>query len=72
MCLSLSLFSDPVCMVVLMNEYSSTLLGVISATSRSNVCLFLFVPDSTSLHRLLPSSYIPSSFGFLLMHQSVS
>jgi len=45
MCLSLSLFSNPVCMVVLMKEYSSTVFVVISGTSRSNVCLFLFVPD---------------------------
>ena len=42
MCSSLSQFSDPVCVAL---EFSSRMLGVIHAMSKSNVCLFLFVPD---------------------------
>lgn len=59
-----------------MLEYSSRVLGVISATSRSNVCLFLFVPD---LYFLILHYYtgcylavISLLMVFLLMHQSVS
>jgi hypothetical protein len=44
MCSPLSLFSDPVCMFVLVPEFSSRVLWVISAMSRSNTCLFLLVP----------------------------
>ena len=45
MCLSLCLFSDLLCMAVLVLEFSSRVLRVISATSRLDVCLFLFVLD---------------------------
>ena len=43
MCLQLSLFSDPVCMVVLLPEFSSRALGIISATSRSNVWKLIYL-----------------------------
>ena len=45
MCLPFSLFSDPVRMVELVPGLLSRVPGVISAISRSNICLFLFVPD---------------------------
>jgi hypothetical protein len=37
MCLSLRLFSDPVCMAVFVLGFLSRVLGVISATSKENV-----------------------------------
>ena len=45
MCLPLSLFSDPVCMFIIVPGFSSRVFGVISAMSRSNIHLFLFVPN---------------------------
>jgi hypothetical protein len=37
MCLSLSLFLDPVCMAMLVLGFSSRVFGIISATSKANV-----------------------------------
>ena len=56
MCLSLRLFSDPVCMAVLVSGFSSRVPEVISAMSRLNVSLFAFLfswpifLDSALLH----------------------
>jgi hypothetical protein len=59
MCLSLSLFSVPVSMAVLVQGVSPRVLGVISTLSTSNVCFSLFliyILDSVLLHGLLPGS----------------
>jgi hypothetical protein len=56
--LLLSLFSHPVSMAVLVQEFSSRTLGIISAKSTSNVSLLLFVPD---LHLLILRYYTGNS-----------
>ena len=58
------IFSDPVCMVVLMQEYSSRVLGSNFCPINQmfvSLCSWLIFLDSTLLHRLLPGSYIPSN-----------
>jgi len=45
MCLSLSLFSVPVCKAAPVPRFASIVLVVISAKSRSNICLFTFVTE---------------------------
>jgi len=70
---SLSLFSDLVCVSVLVPGYSSRVLGVISAMSRSYACLSLFLTYISSfcvIALLLPGSSVPLMM-FLVMHHSV-
>ena len=77
LCSSLSLFSDPVCVTVLLLSYSSRVLGVISAMSTSNVWLLVSLHswpiflDSALLHCCY-LEVLALLMMFLLMHQSIS